>query len=158
MNIHSASAFTFLLCFLAIIFPLSSSNVQPQDLTFKYCDKNAKYSMKVSAVKASSNPVVRGVPFTINTTFHSDEAITGGKAQYRLKSDEVDAVYTYASNVCEEKQCPVSAGKHGLILDMRFPAVAPKGTYHMNMTFVDQNGKKLTCIISPFKVDDATTK
>ncbi|MED6170538.1 hypothetical protein PIB30_031997 [Stylosanthes scabra] len=116
--------------------------------------------MKVSEVKASPNPVVRGVPFTINTTFFSDEVITGGKAQYRLTNDGAvgHVVYTYESNVCEEKQCPVSAGKHGLILDMRLPAVAPKGTYYMNMIFVNQKGKKLTCIISPFKDGDATTE
>ncbi|KAK7320528.1 hypothetical protein VNO77_30080 [Canavalia gladiata] len=155
MAVHLASTFYFFLCLSSIILLLWSSHAhaQSQAPTFKYCDNNADYAVKVSGVKILPDPVVRAEPFTFEIAAYTGEPIPSGDLVYQISYAGIEGQpATFHHDLCEEAPCPVPAGNFMLIHTELLPAVTPPGTYNVKLTFKDQTDKHLTCIIFPFKI------
>ncbi|XP_027333142.1 putative phosphatidylglycerol/phosphatidylinositol transfer protein DDB_G0282179 [Abrus precatorius] len=153
MAVRSNSSLYFGFCLSSIVLLLSSSHARAQASTFKYCDQNAEYDVKVKGVAILPDPVVRGEPFTFKIAAHTGEPIPSGDLVYQITYAGIESEpATFHHDLCEEAPCPVPAGNFMLTHTELLPTVTPPGTYNVNLTFKDQNGKQLTCIVFPFKI------
>nr|AFK38430.1 unknown [Lotus japonicus] len=154
MAVHSTSTLYLVLCLSStVLLLISSSHAQAQ--SFKYCDKNADYAVKVSGVEILPDPAVRGVPFTFKIAAYTGEPISSGDLLYEISYAGIEGEPdTFLHDLCEEAPCPVPAGHFTLVHTEFLPSFTPPGTYNMNvkLNFKDQKDKQLTCIIFPFKI------
>ncbi|TKY57022.1 phosphatidylglycerol/phosphatidylinositol transfer protein [Spatholobus suberectus] len=157
MAVHSTLTLYFLLCLSSITLLLSFFHAQAQSHapppTFKYCDRNADYAVKVSGVEILPDPVERGVPFTFKIPAYTPEPIPSGDLIYEISYAGIEVPpATFLHDLCEETPCPVPAGNFVLVHTELLPPVTPPGTYNVKLTFKDHNDKLLTCIVFPFKI------
>ncbi|KAK7312693.1 hypothetical protein VNO77_36758 [Canavalia gladiata] len=137
-----------LLLSLSIIL-LSSFHAQAE-VKFKYCDKK-NYAVKVSDIKISPNPVVRGNPATFKISATSGQAIYGGEVVIGVSYFGV-SVHTERIDLCEEVSCPVANGNFLISHTQTLPAITPPGPYALKMTLKDDKDALLTCIKFNFKI------
>ncbi|KAK7385837.1 hypothetical protein VNO78_31750 [Psophocarpus tetragonolobus] len=157
MAAHCTCTLFFLLCLSTITLLLCSfhahAHAHAPPPTFKYCDKNADYSVKASGVEILPDPVVRGVPFTFKIPAYTPEPIQSGDLVYEISFAGIDGPpATFLHDLCEEAPCPVPAGNFVLVHTELLPPYTPSGTYNVKLNFKDHNDKILTCITFPFNI------
>ncbi|QCE01473.1 Immunoglobulin E-set [Vigna unguiculata] len=157
MATHSSTTLYFSFCLTLITFTLSSFHAQARfhapHPSFKYCDTNSDYAVKVRGVEILPDPVERGVPFTFKIPAYTPEPIESGDLIYEISYVGVEGPpATFLHDLCEETPCPVPAGNFMLVHTELLPPVTPPGTYNVQLTFKDHKEKLLTCIIFPFKI------
>ncbi|KAL6575143.1 hypothetical protein OROMI_012428 [Orobanche minor] len=154
-----------LLFALCLVVPLTSA--KPTDV--HYCNKKADYAVKVSGLDIDPYPISKGknttfkitastkvetwIGVTVNTeTFwDDDEAISGGKLKIDVSYFGFH-IHSEDHDLCQETSCPVSVGDFNVTHAQELPGYTPWGSYTLEMTMVDANGKQLTCITFGFSI------
>ncbi|KAL6521226.1 hypothetical protein OROGR_017795 [Orobanche gracilis] len=164
-----------LLFSLWLLVPLTSA--KPTDV--HYCNKKADYAVKVSGldidpypistgknttfkISASTSTVETWIGNTVNTeTFGDDvqmrannepyEAISGGKLKIGVSYFGFH-IHSEDHDLCQETSCPVSVGDFNVTHTQELPGYTPWGSYTLEMTMVDANDKRLTCITFGFSI------
>lgn len=131
---------------------LSFSHSQAESQSLKYCEKNADYAVQVSNVEILPNPVVRGEPFTFKIAAYTDEPIHSGDLIYEISYAGIEQSAVFHHSLSEETPLPVRPGQFLLTHTELLPPVTPPGTYNVKLTFNNQNGEQLTCIVFPFTI------
>ncbi|KAL9316130.1 hypothetical protein ACSQ67_017131 [Phaseolus vulgaris] len=157
MAAYYSTTLYFSFCLAFITLTLSSFNAEARfhapHPSFKYCDTNSDYAVKVSGVEILPDPVERGVPFTFKIPAYTPEPIQSGDLIYEISYVGVEGPpATFLHDLCEETPCPVAAGNFLLLHTELLPPVTPPGTYNVKLRFKDHKDKLLTCIIFPFKI------
>ncbi|CAI8586550.1 unnamed protein product [Vicia faba] len=153
MSVYATSKLNMVLCLLSTLFLLSSLHAQAETQNLKYCEKNVEYAVKVSSVEILPDPVVRGEPFTFKIEAYTDEPIHSGDLIYEISYAGIEAqpaIFYHA--LSEETPLPVRPGRFLLTHTELLPPVTPPGTYNVKLTFDDEGGDQLTCIVFPFTI------
>ncbi|KAK8697683.1 hypothetical protein V6N13_113822 [Hibiscus sabdariffa] len=127
-----------------------------QATSFKYCDKEDNYVVKVRGIEISPNPVARGKPATFTISASTGQAITGGKAVIDVSYFGVH-IHQETHSLCEETSCPISVGNFVLSHNQVLPGFTPPGSYTLKMTLSADGIPQLTCISFNFKIGFGTS-
>ncbi|KAI5433662.1 uncharacterized protein LOC127117986 [Lathyrus oleraceus] len=153
MAVHSTSKLNLILCLSSTLLLLSSSHAQAESQNLEYCQKDVGYAVKISSVEILPDPVVRGQPFTFKIEAYTDAPIHSGDLIYEISYAGIEgkpAIFHHA--LSEETLLPVRPGSFLLTHTELLPPVTPPGTYNVKLTFDDNDGDQLTCIIFPFTI------
>ncbi|XP_027927209.1 putative phosphatidylglycerol/phosphatidylinositol transfer protein DDB_G0282179 isoform X3 [Vigna unguiculata] len=117
---------------------------------------DVNYSVKVSGVEITPDPVVRARPVTFKISAATDllnagEAIYGGKWEIAVSYFGF-VVHKEIHDFCEQVSCPVATGSFVVAHTQMLPAFAPPGTYTVEMTLKNEKNKPLTCITFNLKI------
>ncbi|KAL5101664.1 hypothetical protein RYX36_005991 [Vicia faba] len=85
--------------------------------------------------------------------FDADEPIHSGDLIYEISYAGIEAqpaIFYHA--LSEETPLPVRPGRFLLTHTELLPPVTPPGTYNVKLTFDDEGGDQLTCIVFPFTI------
>ncbi|KAL6559088.1 hypothetical protein OROHE_006457 [Orobanche hederae] len=136
-----------LLFALCLLVPLASA--KPTDV--HYCNKKADYAVKVSGLDIDPYPISKGKNTTFKITASTNEAISGGKLKIDVSYFGFH-IHSEDHDLCQETSCPVSVGDFNVTHAQELPGYTPWGSYTLEMTMVDANGKRLTCITFGFSI------
>ncbi|KAL6507812.1 hypothetical protein OROGR_024007 [Orobanche gracilis] len=136
-----------LLFALCLLVPLVSA--KPTDV--HYCNKKADYAVKVSGLDIDPYPISKGKNTTFQITASTNEAISGGKLKIDVSYFGFH-IHSEDHDLCQETSCPVSVGDFNVTHAQELPGYTPWGSYALEMTMVDANGKSLTCITFSFSI------
>lgn len=116
-----------------------------------YCNKKAKYDVKVSGIEISPYPISRGKNTTFSIAASTDKAISGGKLVIEV-SYIFFQVYSETHDLCKKTSCPVAAGAFEVSHSQLLPGFTPPGSYTLKMKMLDGKNHEMTCFTFDFSI------
>ncbi|KAJ6834820.1 phosphatidylglycerol/phosphatidylinositol transfer protein-like [Iris pallida] len=128
-----------------------------QATSFEYCNKRAKYPVRISGVSISPEPVQGGKPAQFNISATTGDDISQGKVVIDVKYFFL-YVHSETKELCEETSCPITTGDFVLSHQQTLPSFTPPGSYHLTMKIIGEDGKReLSCITFSFSIGFASS-
>ncbi|CAI9268217.1 unnamed protein product [Lactuca saligna] len=137
--------FVVLLYFLSI----TVSSICATD--FNYCNKKKEYSVEVSGVVISPDPITKGKVTSFTISAFTDKALSSGKVVIDVAYFGFH-VYGQTGDLCAETSCPILAGDFTISYSQLLPTYAPPGSYTLTLKIQDGDKNELTCIKFDFSI------
>ncbi|KAJ6796843.1 phosphatidylglycerol/phosphatidylinositol transfer protein-like [Iris pallida] len=143
--------------FLSALLLVSTFLPSPAQATsFEYCNKRAKYPVKISGINISPDPIQGGKPAQFNISATTGDGISKGKVVIDVKYFFI-YVHSETKELCEETSCPITTGDFVLSHQQTLPSLTPPGSYYLTMKILGEDGKELSCITFGFSIGFASS-
>jgi len=115
-------------------------------IPYTTCDNGADHLLTVSAIGSTRFPPQAGQPLSIAAVGSTSSDITDGTYSVTVSLDGFPIV-SQNGKLTDLAALPFTAGTaHTLIKNGTIPALLPAGSYDLQLTGADQNGKSLGCV------------